>query len=52
MNTMVQKHPLRTTIQEQFGDEQSLSQHNGAPSYKAKVITKRPTLYKPLEAGL
>uniref|UniRef100_A0AAZ3QF10 Tc1-like transposase DDE domain-containing protein n=1 Tax=Oncorhynchus tshawytscha TaxID=74940 RepID=A0AAZ3QF10_ONCTS len=31
---------LLLTIQEQFGDEQCLSQHDGAPCHKAKVITK------------
>src|SRR4029434_10566195 len=31
---------LLLTIQEQFGDEQCLFQHDGAPCHKAKVITK------------
>ena len=31
---------LLPTIQEQFGDEQCLFQHDGAPYHKAKVITK------------
>ena len=31
---------LLPTIQEQFGDEQFLFQHDGAPCHKAKVITK------------
>ena len=44
MNKEWQQHILReqllTTIQEQFGDEQCLFQHDGAPCHKAKVITK------------
>uniref|UniRef100_A0A8C7DEI0 Transposase n=1 Tax=Oncorhynchus kisutch TaxID=8019 RepID=A0A8C7DEI0_ONCKI len=31
---------LLPTIQEQFGDDQCLFQHDGAPCHKAKVITK------------
>ena len=31
---------LLPTIQEQFGDEQCLFQHDGAPCHKAKVIAK------------
>uniref|UniRef100_A0A8C8I487 Transposase n=1 Tax=Oncorhynchus tshawytscha TaxID=74940 RepID=A0A8C8I487_ONCTS len=31
---------LLPTIQEQFGDEQCLFQHDGAPCHKAKMITK------------
>ena len=31
---------LLPTIQEQFGDEQCIFQHDGAPCHKAKVITK------------
>ena len=40
---MVPTHPreqLLPTIQEQFGDEQCLFKHDGAPCDKAKVITK------------
>uniref|UniRef100_A0A673ZNA5 Tc1-like transposase DDE domain-containing protein n=1 Tax=Salmo trutta TaxID=8032 RepID=A0A673ZNA5_SALTR len=48
MNTAMNKewyqHILRKqllpTIQEQFGDEQCLFQHDGAPCHKAKVIIK------------
>ena len=32
--------PYLPTIQEQFGDEQCLFQHDGAPCHEAKVITK------------
>ncbi|CDQ87187.1 unnamed protein product [Oncorhynchus mykiss] len=34
------REQLLPTIQEQFGDEQSLFQHDGAPCHEAKVITK------------
>uniref|UniRef100_A0A8C7SD41 Tc1-like transposase DDE domain-containing protein n=1 Tax=Oncorhynchus mykiss TaxID=8022 RepID=A0A8C7SD41_ONCMY len=34
------REELLPTIQEQFGDEQCLFQHDGAPCHKAKVITK------------
>lgn len=34
------REQLLPTIQEQFGDEQCLFQHDGAPCHKAKVITK------------
>ena len=44
MNTEWYQHIFREqlcpTIQEQFGDEQCLFQHDGAPCHKAKVITK------------
>ena len=44
MNKEWYQHILREqllpTIQEQFGDEQCLFQHDGAPFHKAKVITK------------
>ena len=44
MNKEWYQHILREqllpTIQEQFGDEQCLFQHDGAPCHKAKVITK------------
>ncbi|CDQ68099.1 unnamed protein product [Oncorhynchus mykiss] len=44
MNEEWYQHILREqflpTIQEQFGDEQCLFQHDGAPCHKAKVITK------------
>ena len=34
------REQLLPTIQEQFGDEQCLFQHDGATCHKAKVITK------------
>uniref|UniRef100_A0A674EGJ2 Paired domain-containing protein n=1 Tax=Salmo trutta TaxID=8032 RepID=A0A674EGJ2_SALTR len=34
------REQLLPTIQEQFGDDQCLFQHDGAPCHKAKVITK------------
>ena len=37
---MVMRHKLLPTIQEQFGDEQCLFQHDGPPCHRAKVITK------------
>uniref|UniRef100_A0AAZ3RHF5 Tc1-like transposase DDE domain-containing protein n=1 Tax=Oncorhynchus tshawytscha TaxID=74940 RepID=A0AAZ3RHF5_ONCTS len=44
MNKEWYQHILREqllqTIQEQFGDERCLFQHDGAPCHKAKVITK------------
>ena len=44
MNKEWYQHILReqllSTIQGQFGDEQCLFQHDGAPCHKAKVITK------------
>uniref|UniRef100_A0A674DE09 Tc1-like transposase DDE domain-containing protein n=1 Tax=Salmo trutta TaxID=8032 RepID=A0A674DE09_SALTR len=44
MNKEWYQHILREqlppTIQEQFGDEQCLFQHDGAPCHNAKVITK------------
>ena len=44
MNKEWYQHILREqllpNIQEQFGDEQCLFQHDGAPCRKAKVITK------------
>jgi hypothetical protein len=44
MNKEWYQHILREqllpTIQEQFGDEQCIFQHDGAPCHKAKVITK------------
>uniref|UniRef100_A0A8C7K991 Tc1-like transposase DDE domain-containing protein n=1 Tax=Oncorhynchus kisutch TaxID=8019 RepID=A0A8C7K991_ONCKI len=44
MNKEWYQHILRKqllpTIQEQFGDEQCLFQHDGAPCHKEKVITK------------
>ncbi|NP_001133228.1 transposase-like [Salmo salar] len=44
MNKEWYQHILREqllpTIQEQFGDDQCLFQHDGAPCHKAKVITK------------
>ncbi|CDQ89216.1 unnamed protein product [Oncorhynchus mykiss] len=39
MNKEWYQHIL-PNIQEQFGDEQCLFQHDGAPCHKAKVITK------------
>lgn len=36
----VLREQLLPTIQEQFGDQQCLFQHDGAPCHKAKVITK------------
>ena len=36
----VLREQLLPTIQEQFGDEQCLFQHDGAPCHKARVITK------------
>ena len=44
MNKECYQHILREhllpTTQDQFGDEQFLFQHYGAPCHKAKVITK------------
>jgi hypothetical protein len=34
------REKLLLTIQEQFGEEQCLFQHDGAPFHRAKVITK------------
>lgn len=36
----VLREQLLPTVQEQFGDQQCLFQHDGAPCHKAKVITK------------
>jgi hypothetical protein len=37
---LVPTHSQRATIQEQFGNEQCLFQHDGAPCHKAKMMTK------------